>query len=154
MMPHEPSITRASRVYPDRPFVGVGAVVLAAQNIVLVKRRFEPLADEWSLPGGALELGETMTIGVAREIREETSLQVEVGPVIDVLDRIVRDDAGQVQYHYVLIDFLCRVVGGTLAPGSDVSQAVLAAPNALEEYRLTSKARAVITRGLAMQNQL
>jgi ADP-ribose pyrophosphatase YjhB (NUDIX family) len=154
MMLHEPSITRASRVYPDRPFVGVGAVVLAAQDIVLVKRRFEPLADEWSLPGGALELGETMTIGVAREIREETSLQVEVGPVIDVLDRIVRDDAGQVQYHYVLVDFLCRVVGGTLAPGSDVSQAVLAAPNALEEYRLTSKARAVITRGLAMQNQL
>ena len=153
-MPHEPSITRASRVYPDRPFVGVGAVVLAAQDIVLVKRRFEPLADEWSLPGGALELGETMTIGVAREIREETSLQVEVGPVIDVLDRIVRDDADQVQYHYVLVDFLCRVVGGTLAPGSDVSQAVLAAPNALEEYRLTRKARAVITRGLAMQNQL
>ena len=153
-MPHEPSITQASRVYPDRPFVGVGAVVLAAQDIVLVKRRFEPLADEWSLPGGALELGETMTIGVAREIREETSLQVEVGPVIDVLDRIVRDDADQVQYHYVLVDFLCRVVGGTLAPGSDVSQAVLAAPNALEEYRLTSKARAVITRGLAMQNQL
>ncbi|MAP41234.1 MAG: NUDIX hydrolase, partial [Woeseiaceae bacterium] len=143
-----------SRVYPDRPFVGVGAVVLAAQDIVLVKRRFEPLADEWSLPGGALELGETMTIGVAREIQEETSLQVEVGPVIDVLDRIVRDDADQVQYHYVLVDFLCRVVGGTLAPGSDVSQAVLAAPNALEEYRLTSKARAVITRGLAMQNQL
>ncbi len=128
--------------------------MLAAQDIVLVKRRFEPLADEWSLPGGALELGETMTIGVAREIQEETSLQVEVGPVIDVLDRIVRDDAGQVQYHYVLVDFLCRVVGGTLAPGSDVSQAVLAAPNALEEYRLTSKARAVITRGLAMQNQL
>ncbi|MEE3104928.1 MAG: NUDIX domain-containing protein, partial [Acidobacteriota bacterium] len=125
-MPHEPSITRASRVYPDRPFVGVGAVVLAAQDIVLVKRRFEPLADEWSLPGGALELGETMTIGVAREIQEETSFQVEVGPVIDVLDRIVRDDAGQVQYHYVLVDFLCRVVGGTLAPGSDVSQAVLA----------------------------
>ena len=153
-MPHESSITRASRVYPDRPFVGVGAVVLAAQDIVLVKRRFEPLADEWSLPGGALELGETMTIGVAREIREETSLQVEVGPVIDVLDRIVRDDADQVQYHYVLVDFLCRVVGGTLAPGSDVSQAVLAAPNALEEYRLSSKTRAVITRGLAMQNQL
>ena len=153
-MPHEPSITQASRVYPDRPFVGVGAGVLAAQDIVLVKRRFEPLADAWSLPGGALELGETMTIGVAREIQEETSLQVEVGPVIDVLDRIVRDDAGQVQYHYVLVDFLCRVVGGTLAPGSDVSQAVLAAPNALEEYRLTSKARAVITRGLAMQNQL
>ena len=153
-MPHEPSITQASRVYPDRPFVGVGAVVLAAQDIVLVKRRFEPLADAWSLPGGALELGETMTIGVAREIREETSLQVEVGPVIDVLDRIVRDDADQVQYHYVLVDFLCRVVGGTLAPGSDVSQAVLAAPNALEEYRLTNKARAVITRGLAMQNQL
>ena len=153
-MPHESSLTRPYRVYPDRPFVGVGAVILAAQDIVLVKRRFEPLADEWSLPGGALELGETMTIGVAREIREETSLQVEVGPVIDVLDRIVRDDAGQVQYHYVLVDFLCRVVGGTLAPGSDVSQAVLAAPNALEEYRLSSKARAVITRGLAMQNQL
>lgn len=79
----------ADRRYPTRPVVGVGAVVLSRQSVVLVRRRFEPLAGQWSLPGGVLELGETLQTGVAREVREETGLAVEVGPVIDVFDRIV-----------------------------------------------------------------
>ena len=141
----------ADRRYPRGPVVGVGAVVLNRQSIVLVRRRFEPLAGQWSLPGGVLELGETLQTGVAREVREETGLEVDVGPVIDVFDRIVRDEQAQVRYHYVLIDFLCRATGGRLEPGSDVSEAVLVDPSHVRVYALTAQAIDVITRGVTMR---
>ena len=141
----------ADRRYPTRPVVGVGAVVLSRQSVVLVRRRFEPLAGQWSLPGGVLELGETLQSGVAREVREETGLEVEVGPVIDVFDRIVRDEHARVRYHYVLIDFLCRAAGGRLESGSDVSDAVLVDPSHLGSYALTAKAADVIARGVTMR---
>ena len=134
------------RQYPARPIVGVGAAVFDASSVVLVRRRFEPLAGEWSLPGGALEVGETLEAGVAREVLEETGLEVEVGPVVEVFDRIMRDGDGGVEYHFVLVDFLCRVTGGRLTPGSDVSEAVLADPAALEGYGLTQKAEDVIAK--------
>lgn len=151
------------RQYPDRPIVGVGAVILVTgagrsaiglaggdtpASIVLVKRRFAPLAGEWSLPGGAVELGETLDAAVARETLEETGLAIDVGPVVEVFDRILVDDARRVQYHFVLIDYVCRPVGGRLTAGSDVSDVVLADPDALDRYRLTEKARAVIARAL------
>lgn len=157
------------REYPVRPVVGVGAVVLASAGadgavtepaamaragVVLIRRRFPPLAGEWSLPGGAVELGETLDAAIAREVLEETGLAVEIGPVIEVFDRILRDDGERVQYHFVLIDYLCRAVGGRLAAGSDVSEAVVADPGALEPYRLTDKARAVIARGLAAAGEV
>jgi len=89
-----------SREYPDRPFVGVGAVIVDDRaRVLLVKRRFEPLAGQWSLPGGAVDVGETLEACVSRELREETGLDVEVGPVIEVFDRIMHDAAGRVQYH-------------------------------------------------------
>ena len=78
-----------SRTYPERPIVGVGAVILVDGKVVLIKRRFEPLAGQWSLPGGTLEVGESLEAGTAREILEETGLVVEVGPVIEVFDRIL-----------------------------------------------------------------
>jgi ADP-ribose pyrophosphatase YjhB (NUDIX family) len=118
------------------------------RGVVLIKRRFAPLAGEWSLPGGAVEVGETLEEAVAREIAEETGLTVEVGPVIEVFDRIMRDEAGRAQYHFVLIDYVCRAVGGSLRPGSDVSEAIVADPDDLEQYRLTDKARSVIARAL------
>ena len=139
-----------TREYPSRPIVGVGAVVLAGDGVVLVKRRFQPLAGEWSLPGGALELGETLEAAVAREILEETGLVVEIGPVIDVFDRILLDAEQHVQYHFVLVDYLCRAVDGKLAAGSDVSDAIVADPAALGAYGLTDKASAVIARGIEM----
>ncbi len=77
-------------------------------GVVLVKRRFEPLAGEWSLPGGKLEVGETLEAAIAREIVEETGLVVDVGPMVEVLDRIFRDGDGRVRYHYVLVDYVCR----------------------------------------------
>ncbi len=139
-----------SREYPDRPFVGVGAVVLADGGVVLIRRRFEPMAGRWSIPGGAIEAGETLTDGLAREVLEETGLAVTVGPVIEVFDRITRDRDQRVQYHYVLVDYLCRAQGGTLQAGDDVDAAVVVDPGALGPYDLTGKTMAIITKGLAM----
>jgi ADP-ribose pyrophosphatase YjhB (NUDIX family) len=141
---------RPSRQYPGQPIVGVGAVIVQQGKVVLVKRRFEPLAGQWSLPGGRLELGESLEAGLAREMLEETGLEVQVGPVVDVFDRILLDPERKVRYHYVLIDYLCRPTGGTLAHGSDVAAAELADPRDLERYRLTPKATAVIEKALAV----
>jgi ADP-ribose pyrophosphatase YjhB (NUDIX family) len=140
----------SSRRYPERPVVGVGAVIVSEGRVVLIKRRFEPLAGQWSLPGGTLELGETLEAGVAREILEETGLQVDVGPVVEVFDRILLDPDRRVRYHFVLVDYLCRPVGGTLAAGSDVADAVFAAPDDVPSYRMTPKAAAVALRGIEM----
>ena len=144
-----------SRRYPKRPIVGVGAVVLTEDGrVVLVKRGHEPLAGQWSLPGGTLEVGESLEAGVAREIREETGLEVHVGPVVEVFDRILLDTDGRVRYHFVLIDYVCRPIGGTLQAGSDVADAVLVDPAELAPFRLTPKAAAVIERALTMVPEL
>jgi ADP-ribose pyrophosphatase YjhB (NUDIX family) len=143
-----------TREYPERPIVGVGAVIVDDEGkVVLIRRRYEPLKGEWSLPGGGVEVGETLAEAVAREIREETGLDVEVGPVIEVFDRITRDEGERVRYHYVLIDYLCRPVGGTLRAGSDVDDAVLVDPAQLEPFRLTSTATAVIARALRLARE-
>jgi len=140
--------SRPSRQYPGQPIVGVGAVIIHDGRVVLVKRRFEPLAGQWSLPGGRLELGETLEAGLAREMLEETGLEIEVGPVVDVFDRILLDPERKVRYHYVLIDYLCRPVGGTLRHGSDVAAAEFVEPADLERYRLTPKATSVIEKAV------
>lgn len=140
----------SSREYPPRPIVGVGAVTIVEGRVVLIKRRFEPLAGRWSLPGGAVDVGETLQQGLVREMKEETGLDVDVGPVVDVFDRITRDADGHVRFHYVLADFLCHATGGTLAAGSDAADAVLADPDDLARYDLTDKTLDVIRRAVAM----
>jgi len=110
------------REYPKAPIVGVGAVVVDEGRVLLVRRGSEPLKGKWSLPGGMLEVGESLHQGVVREVEEETGLQVEPIELIELLDRIVRDgDPGgeRVRYHYVIADYLCRVVGGSLKAASD-----------------------------------
>ena len=109
------------RLYPDRPFVGVGAVVVDGDRVLLVRRANEPLKGEWSIPGGAVEIGETLQAAVVREVREETGLQVRVGPIVEVLDRIRLDPDGRARFHYVLIDYACEPEGGTLACASDAA---------------------------------
>ena len=144
----------SDRRYPDRPYVGIGGIIVHEGRVVLVKRRFEPLAGQWSIPGGAVETGETLEACLIREMAEETGFVVEVGPVVEVLDRITHDDEGRVLYHFVLNDYLCWPVGGELRAGSDVAEAVLAEPSELAQYQLTEKALAVIERGLEMARDM
>jgi ADP-ribose pyrophosphatase YjhB (NUDIX family) len=111
------------REFPEAPIIGVGAVVIDGTKVLLVRRGQEPLKGEWSLPGGALELGETLQQGVVREVLEETGLIVVPGGIIEILDRIIQDEASErIRYHYVLIDFVCRVTGGTLCSASDAEE--------------------------------
>ncbi len=121
------------REYPDAPIAGVGAVIVreaagsegtpGEKQVLLVRRAQEPLKGEWSLPGGAVELGETLESATCREVLEETGLVVETVDVVEAFDRISRDAEGRVRFHYVLVDFLCRVVGGSLNCASDALEA-------------------------------
>lgn len=146
----DPDAVHTSREYPRRPIVGVGGVIVVDGRVVLIKRRFDPMAGRWSLPGGAADVGETLPQGVVREMKEETGLDVEVGPVVDVFDRITQDPDGGVRFHYVLVDYLCRAIGGTLAAGSDAAEVALVDSTDLARYDLTDKTLDVITRALAM----
>ena len=110
------------REFPEYPLIGVGAIILEAGRVVLVKRAHPPIQGEWSIPGGVLEIGETVRQAALREAREETGLIVEPGELLGVYDRILRDPENRVQYHYVLIDFLCRRVGGELHAASDAAE--------------------------------
>lgn len=111
------------REYPSVPRVGVGAVVLDADRVLLVRRGKPPLAGKWSLPGGLLELGETTAEAACREVAEECGLQIRVGEVVGILDRVVRDAEGRIRYHWVLVDYLASVESGTLCAASDADEA-------------------------------
>lgn len=138
------------RDYPDRPFVGVGGIVVRGEKVLLVKRAREPLKGKWSLPGGLVELGEELKQAVAREIREETGLEVGVEELVEVVDRILHDDDTRVQYHYVLVDYLCHAPAGEPQPASDVSETVWAKMEELSGYGIAEHTAQVIRRGLAL----
>ena len=110
------------REYPDSPLVGVGAVIIEDGRVLLVKRGHPPLAGEWSIPGGVLELGETLREAALREAREETCLTVETADLLGVYDRVLRDDDGHTIYHFVLVDFLCRRIGGEAHAADDADE--------------------------------
>jgi ADP-ribose pyrophosphatase YjhB (NUDIX family) len=137
------------RDYPDRPIIGVGAVIVRDGRALLVRRATEPLMGEWSVPGGMLELGEKLRDGAAREVLEETGLHVEAGEVLDVFDSIFPDDDGRTQYHYVLIDFLCRPLAGEAIPGGDVSEVLWVTESDLAGMNLRDSIAQVVRQGLA-----
>jgi 8-oxo-dGTP diphosphatase len=122
-------------------------VILDGDRVLLIRRGQEPLKGEWSLPGGAVEIGETLEAAVAREVREETSLDVVVGPVIEVLDSIRRDAEGRAEYHYVIVDYACRVRTGTHAipaRGTDAADVRWVPVAGLDPYGLTTATVKVI----------
>jgi len=139
------------RRYPERPLVGVGAVIIQDGRVLLVRRAQAPQKDRWSLPGGLLELGERLEEAVRREVREETGLEVEVLSLAGVFERIIADAGGRTEYHYVLLDYFCRVSGGALRPASDASAAVWASRAELARYPLTGGTREFLERALAGQ---
>ena len=113
---------KLQREFPQAPLVGVGALIVNDGRVLLVRRGSEPLKGHWTLPGGMLEVGETLAEGVAREVREETGLEVEPLELVEILDRIHREGE-RVRYHYVIADYLCRVTGGELCAASDADAA-------------------------------
>ena len=125
------------RRYPKRPILGVGAIIIDAGRVLLVERGREPLKGYWSLPGGVLEVGEKLAEGIRRETLEETGLEIELMSVVEIFERIMRDQTGRVEYHYVLVDYLCRVTGGSLEPGDDVSRVVWVERSDLSQYKIT-----------------
>jgi len=137
-----------SRLYPSLPVVGVGAVIVRDGLVLIVRRANPPLQGEWSIPGGALDLGEKLRDGVAREVREETGLEVEVGPVLDVFDSIFPDAEGRTQYHYVLVDYLCRPLSGTAIAASDATELRWAKPDDLPALGMKQVTIEVIQKAL------
>lgn len=136
-----------NRRYPKRPVLGVGALIFNRDKILLVERGKEPLKGYWSLPGGVLETGETLEQGVIREVGEETGLEVEPLKMLEIFERIIRDSHGAPEYHYVLIDYICRVTGGSLRAADDASRAVWVPRRLLSTYRLTAGTLPVIEKG-------
>jgi len=127
-----------SRTYPSQPLVGVGAVVVKEEEILLVLRGHPPAQGLWSIPGGRVKPGETLSQALQREIAEECNIVIEVGPPIAVLDSIYLDELGRVKYHFVLIDFWARYLSGELKPASDVAEARWISPKEISKYELTS----------------
>jgi ADP-ribose pyrophosphatase YjhB (NUDIX family) len=131
------------REYPDAPILAVGVIIRQGDRIALIRRDKEPARGLWTFPGGAVELGEPVRDAARREALEETGLEVEIGEVALVLDSLFRDDAGRVQYHYVIIDFMARPIGGTFQPGTDVSATCWASLEDLDRLEMTAKAQEV-----------
>jgi ADP-ribose pyrophosphatase YjhB (NUDIX family) len=141
------------REYPDRPIVGVGAVITDQGRVLLVKRGSPPLLGEWSLPGGVVELGETLRAAAEREALEETGLIVKAGEVLEVLDRIIPGKDAAPQYHYVLIDFLCVVNGGEMRAGGDAADARWVRENELGKFKLEQPALEVIRKAFTAETR-
>ena len=149
-----------AREYPDRPVVGVGGVVIEDGRALLIKRGSEPLLGQWSIPGGTLELGESLQDGVARELLEETGLEVQVLDMIEAFDRIFLDpaapnagDRSRPKYHFVIVDYLCERLAGEAKAGSDVTDIAYAREDELEKFHMTSTATRVLHRAFAMDRE-
>ncbi len=137
------------RDYPERPVVGVGAVIVDGRKVLLIRRGSEPLKGQWSLPGGGLETGEPLEEGLRREVREETGLEVNILNLAGVYDRIMQDDSGKAQFHYVLIDYVCTVAGGTLRAGGDAAEVRWVDEGELDALDITALTLPVIREVLA-----
>lgn len=138
-----------AREYPEQPIIGVAAIVLRGDHVLLVQRGREPAKGLWGLPGGVLELGETVAEGVRREVLEECGVEVEVGPLVGVFEPMQRDDDGRLRYHYVVLDYLARYAGGELQAADDADDARWVVLDALESLPMLLETRAMIRKAAA-----
>jgi 8-oxo-dGTP diphosphatase len=143
--------TNLKRHYPDRPIIGVGAVIIHDGRALIVQRAGEPRKGEWTVPGGVLELGETLRSGTEREVLEETGLVVQAGPVVDVFENIWPDSTGKTEFHYVLVDFLCELISGELKAETDAADARWITLEELDGLELIGKTAQAIRTGFAMK---
>jgi 8-oxo-dGTP diphosphatase len=150
------------RDYPEHPLVGVGGVVIADGRALLIRRGGPPLAGEWSIPGGLLEVGETLEQGVARELAEETGLEVRVVELIEALERIFPGPVGadgkppdpaRPQYHYVILDYLCEMRGGTLSAASDARELAWVREDELDKFELNAAVKRVLRKAFVMTRE-
>ena len=132
------------REYPEHPIVGVSAVIFVDKSVLLVRRKQEPAKGQWSLPGGAVELGEGILEALARELQEELSVKIAVGGLVGVFDKIFHDRKNQVQYHYVVVDYWGWLVEGKPTPASDISEALLVPLDELEEFDVDQELKETI----------
>ena len=147
----------SSREYPERPVVGIGGVIIDQGRALLIRRGSEPLLGEWSIPGGTLELGESLQEGVARELLEETGIEVRVLDLIEVFDRVYLEDRPTgsgvkrgPRFHFVIVDYLCERLSGEPRAGSDVTDVAFATEDELSRFHLTETATRVVKKGFAM----
>jgi ADP-ribose pyrophosphatase YjhB (NUDIX family) len=136
---------------PTRPIVAVGVLLLDGDRVLLVQRALPPAVGRWTVPGGKVELGETLEEAALRELHEETGMRATLGPVVEILDRVIRDGEGAIEYHYVILDFLGTAPVGEPRAASDSSDARWVRLDELDRYPLTDGLRAVIERGRAME---
>ncbi len=129
------------RLYPKQPIIGVGAVIICDGKILLEKRKYEPGKGKWSIPGGLVELGENVEQTVIREVKEETGLDVEKPENIDVVDNIIKDKNGEIKYHFVIIDYFLKLIGGTLKAADDAEELKWVPFANVEKYDLTKSFR-------------
>jgi 8-oxo-dGTP diphosphatase len=141
------------REYPYHPIIGVGAIIIKGEKVLLARRGREPDYGKWSIPGGAVKLGETLKEAVKREVCEEVSLAIRVGEVVEVLERIFHDPEGKVQYHYVLVDFLCEHLSGEEKPSSDALEARWVPLSEIPRQRLPDKTKRVIQKAFEMRQR-
>jgi 8-oxo-dGTP diphosphatase len=149
-----------AREYPDRPVVGIGGVVIQDGGALLIRRGSEPLLGHWSIPGGTLEIGESLQAGVARELLEETGLEVQVLDLIEVFDRIFPGDREGPdrrlrgpRFHYVIVDYLCERISGTPRAGGDVTDVAFAREDELGNFQLTETATRVLRKAFTMDRE-
>ena len=143
-----------SRRYPSRPVVGVGAIITDGDRVLLVRRGREPSKGLWSIPGGMLELGESLVEGIRREVREEVGLEVRVLEIVEVLDRVIYDDDGKIEYHYVLVDYVCKPLSGTLRVADDADAAEWVNRRDVSSYEITKGTPAVIEKAFVVRDAL
>lgn len=142
-----------SREYPERPVIAVGGVVISGARVLLIRRGQPPLEGRWSIPGGLLELGETIAQAIARELMEEAEVQVRALELIEIYEKVLRLPNQPPQYHFVILDYLCELKGGTAQAGTDVTEVAWAAEQDLERFDLTIAARRVVKRAFAMSRE-